>query len=152
MANTKAWTATAVETLRRDYNRMIEEIAEALRPRFERGELHGWRESDNEMEEDESERWDGKGDRAELEHPLFVLEQECRERLCGTAEYSDGDDLSTFLVLALSPSLVECWDDSATPEGNAGEAAAYDVLRIARSRGWYEPTKDETPALTGRAA
>jgi hypothetical protein len=65
------------------------------------------------------------------------------------------DDFEQLHLLALcSPSTKRISDAGQTLFGRAAEAVGWDVLRIARERGWYRPARGECPSARqlGRAA
>ncbi len=111
-----------------EYRRMIEKVAEHLRPRFESGELHGFRDEDEGAETTSIDK----------------IEQVCR-RLFPNLE-------SAHLALACSPSrdLGDYGDVTVGREEqalwHATWAAGLDVVRLARERDWYRPTEDEIPS------
>lgn len=118
-----------VDALRAAYQAEIERFAEQLRPRFEAGELHWIRDS------------------AESEAAMYRLVELVREHF-GLAESEDhsGDTPRAHLVLALS-AWAEETDEGGWwhPASHAAEAAAWDVLTVARRRGWYVVPPDESP-------
>lgn len=120
------------EAARIEYQRQIEVLALELRPKFESGELRGYVDEDSE---------DG---RHGASSPRFKLERMALRRLVKT-------DASAYAILAVSPSepMVDGGTTLADIRGAAGEAAALDLLRLARSRGWSKPANGETP--TNRA-
>ena len=129
-----------LERLRQDYARRVEALAERLRPRFESGELHGFREYDGDrMDRAWCERR-GEPFDPEYRPPAWRIEEEVRA--------ADVVDFPTaYLVLACSPSeeLMDGGTALSDVEGVASMAMAYDVIRVARRRGWYAPTPDEEP-------
>jgi hypothetical protein len=58
-------------------------------------------------------------------------------------ETFDGDAARAYLVLAASPHAEATRNTQLHPGHHAQEAAAWDVIAIARARGWYTPTEDE---------
>lgn len=114
----------ALEQLRAEYQARIVALAEELEPRFRSGELRGYR--------------DGDGNRFRSP-PLHQLEDELRRRLARTFA-------EAHLVLLCSPSTLATFDHgSEDPRYDAGDAAAWDVLRVALARGWYRPEMEEIP-------
>jgi hypothetical protein len=132
----------ALERLRAVYLCEVEEMAEKLRPCFEAGELRAPVDADLERG-DQAPGWQSPTDR---------LEAICAERLglqvtkTKTDQWMilDADSAVAHAVLMASP--------TADALGDAGwshvafwaqSAAAWDVLRIARSRGWSVPLPGE---------
>jgi hypothetical protein len=131
--------AVALEALRVDYLGKVRALAEELRPRFESGELRGFRSGDGEGGSDE---------------PFERLDEICRERFgLATTEtepgdglsYITGDDVAAYTILAVSPMAREITDTDADHACYvAATAVASDVLAVARDRRWYRPTPDES--------
>jgi hypothetical protein len=122
------------------YRRMIERLAEHLRPRFEAGELRGNRSAD--YEDDDAPAWTGfystpMGRIEQAVNEWFQLEVKCE------AGQWTGNDAKAHLILALSPYATEVDDGAYHPGQTAQEAAGGDVLDVARARGMYVPTADE---------
>lgn len=121
-----------VEQVRRNWYRpKIERLAEELKAQFVSGELHGYNDTDSQRDEDD---------------PTFKasshrLENELAEEL-GCGEARDG-----YLILACSQSEPLVYGGSVIddPARGAAEAMVYDVIRIARQRGWYTVTPGEAP-------
>lgn len=102
----------------------LERFAETLRPRFESGELHGCTDDDI-----------NAGAR---------LEALCMEHF-GLRVV---DPATADMILAVSPSAGQASDPNQEVSSfNASYACAWDVLAVARARGWYTPAADEEPAL-----
>lgn len=153
------WNETkmaAAASLRAAYLAEVERFAETLRPRFEAGELRGFRSGDGEMEFEHS--------------PRNMLERLCAAHFgMETTEHPgkrpgwtsiDGDDQGAYLILAVS-AFASAVEEAAQgtfydhPAHHAVEAISWDVLAVATSRGWYQMTEDEEPsaeALAGRVA
>ena len=125
--------ASALEALRADYLHRMEALAEKLRPRFESGELHG-------LNSEDARRCDTVlGGSDENRPAVDLLERECRRALVRTSAQA-------YLVLACSPSTAATFDVGCHhPVYHAMSAAAWDVIRVARTRGFYRPEEDETP-------
>jgi len=113
------------------YLARVELLAERLRRRIERGELRGHR----------AEDFHGLGltaSRGRLAPPQFRLEAACRRSICPSFA-------EAHLVLAVSQ-FAPYLDSALMLEDArraAAECAAFDVLRIARERGWYVPARGE---------
>jgi len=57
---------------------------------------------------------------------------------------TDGDDATAHMILAVSPSADDTWSaDWTSPCYWAVEAVLWDVIFLARERGWYTPPPDE---------
>ncbi len=121
--------AMALETLRSAWRQEIERFAEELEPRFRLGEFHGLR--DPEVD-----------DACEGTAPFNELERLCEARFApeGRTTWADA-----MLGAIASPSGEATADDWADDRFWLRTAAAYDVVRIARARGWFTPTPDEEP-------
>ncbi len=121
-----AFSGTVPPLLRRMYEGDVARLAHELRGGFVSGKFRGWREKDGKTP------W--------LVSPLSRLEREIGRRYIGTS-------LGTaYLILAISPSEPESWDEGTTdPRYHAAEAMAYDVLRYARAAGWVKG-RDAEPA------
>jgi hypothetical protein len=124
--------------IRAAYLAEIERLAEKLRPRFEAGELHAI--TDDELEDDngrKSAHW--KVERACCVHfGLGVKETE----EAGFARLR-GDSIAGLLVLAGSPSAALTQDGWNHVNYWARTAAAWDVILLARARGWCRPLAGE---------
>ena len=125
----------AIASLRSAYLAEIERLACDLRPYFVAGRLRGLAEGD----EDSSLS------------PMFVLVR------IVSARFRLGEEDATpraCAILACSPSTDATADDGATTEQWAADAAAWDVIRLARRGGWYVADADEepTPESLGEAA
>jgi hypothetical protein len=97
----------------------LEQLAETLRPEFEAGRLYTWR---------------GSEDDTPAAYEL--------ERLCAAHFGFEGDEARAHLILAASPHAAAT-GEWMRPCNHAKEAVAWDVIEIARERGWYTPPKDE---------
>lgn len=109
----------------------LERFAETLRPRFEAGELYGYR--------------DDEAGREQLDGAI--------EAHFGL-EVPDGDEATAHLILAVSPSASdeELADNIQSSDWShvacaAREAVLCDVLGVARARGWYTADAGEAPAF-----
>jgi len=122
--------------LRAAYLAEVGRFAETLRPRFESGELHSYRENDDMAESRAGQRYESP-DReiGELFGNYF-----------GIGVYgAEGDSEIARVILALSPHADASGVGSdVDPRDHAREAAAWDVIVHARHAGWYEPTEDES--------
>ncbi len=137
-----------LDALRRAYFAELEAFATPLRPAFEAGEL---RASSSPTDDRIPAHEAPQGKLEALAAARFGLE---------TTEWTDeggngwenGDDATAHAILAVSPHG-ESLDTSgdAHPALYAQEAVAWDVIALARSRGWYVPDRDEAedPALVG---
>jgi hypothetical protein len=146
-----AWRSSfdaLVERFRPLYLAEVVRCAETLRPRFESGELHGYRPDDD-------------GDvSSESLAPMDRLEDLCAEhfgiRVDEVERVEDGrsylydverDPRTADMILEVSPSAE---GGSVTgqdvPSFNAKYSIAWDVLAVARARGWYRPPHDECPS------
>lgn len=123
--NWKRETAIAVQALRAAYLAEVARFAEELRPRFTSGEVRGFLEEDG----------DSTG-------PADALRYLCGRHFA----MKDMAWEEMHAVLAVSPSAEEVDDAWCEPWHHLREAVAYDVIRIARARGWYAPASDEEPA------
>jgi hypothetical protein len=129
----------AVAMWRPEYLRLVERIAEENKARFVSGELHGFNDADGDAIEDE--RLAGfYGPDHKYNPPGWAFEKELREK------YAQGFP-HAYLILACSPSeeIIDGGCQLADAQSAAGEALFLDVLRIARSRGWYTVTPGEEP-------
>jgi hypothetical protein len=126
----------ASPSLRRAYSAEIVRLGETLRPRFEAGELYGYRGGDDYA--------DGMDAIEEAVRAHFGLMVTTEQRDKGT--WYVGDDYAAHLVLACSPLAdatdAEGWYHAAC---HAAHAATWDLLNVARARSWYTPTPDEEP-------
>jgi hypothetical protein len=148
--DTKAtWRAAQealVERFRPLYLAEVERFAEELRPQFEAGELRGHCAEDLEREDTE------EGFRA----PFWRLEDLCAAHFGIEVDHVDGyrverDPATAALILATSPSAEATYDDGqGLPSSHAKQAISWDVLVIARARGWYTPAEDEEPRVEVR--
>jgi hypothetical protein len=124
------------------YPRAVERIAVALRPRFESGELRGWRDGDGEL-----------GIHVPGEPPSFKIEDECARRWVTTP-------VRAIAVLSISPNAetVTTWEFKGSGGGQplrgaAVETMALDVIAFARAQGWTKRQRGEmTAKLLRRAA
>jgi hypothetical protein len=124
----EGWVSThrsQLPALRTAYAAEVEQLAEDLRPRFEAGELRGFATPD------------GDGD---APSPFFELERIC----CAHFRLTELETAALALLTELTP--------RAEATASAGDleyvswlqcALAWDVIAVARARGWYEPTPDE---------
>lgn len=113
-----AWRAAYLECL--------EELAESMRPGFQAGEYYSFRDRDPEGQrraEDACGRHFGLGTQDEWEEGVGT----------GTAR----------MILVASPHTEATGYGADYPCDHAREAVAWDVIVIARERGWYVPTEDE---------
>jgi hypothetical protein len=122
------WVAyrAQVPALSAAYMLEVEQFAETLRPRFESGELRAFTAADGEL---------GVGS------PHFELEELCRAHF----RASEIDDVAVALMLQLTPraQAMAGWGD--TDRARLESAIAWDVIAVARRRGWYVPSPAEHP-------
>ena len=120
--------------LKLDYLERVRAFAERLRPRFETDELHGWREEDVENTPGD---WSAAAD-AMARTPMGQLESLARSEMVRSR-------VEAYLVLACSPSETTVDLADLPVEFAAVTCVVRDVLCLARSRGWYKPTPNESP-------
>lgn len=135
VAEMKAATDAIVARFRPAYLAEVRRFAEELRPRFESGELYGYRSED----EDGMDR----------------LENLCAERfgvevrqVPDDVRYYVGDEETANMINAVSPSAPH-WEPESEwnhPGYCAKACIAFDVIAVARALGFYEPTPDEGPS------
>lgn len=129
-----AWQAKrreAIEEFRPLYLSEIQRLAEQLRPRFESGELHACTDEDLELPRD-----------SVLPHDR--IEEACAERLGLIVDEDDeGDRAMAEFVLAVSPNAEAMASNWTHPCYWARAAACWDVILVARERGWYTPASNE---------
>lgn len=125
----------ALEVISDEYVDRVERLAEQLRPRFERGELHGFDSTDCELDVAAL-----AGRVADHLPPFFALCDGIQEAM--VRSFADA-----WLILACSPSerLMDGGFLMENATAAAAQCLAYDVLRIARQRGWYVPGPEELP-------
>jgi hypothetical protein len=114
---------------RADYLRELEDLAATLRPHFEAGRLHSWRASQDDCP------------------AVRELERRCGNYF-GLPDDPDSWEAgvgneSAWMILAVSPHAASTGDGGAYAVDHAREAVAWDVVAIARERGWYVPAEDE---------
>lgn len=131
--------AAALRELRAYYRTEVERVATELRPRFESGELRGWR--SNEMDRMDA-RMDALAAGATPDAyvpPLWRVEEEAGQRFVRSSM------ARAYVVLLVSPSEPETFDPSSMdPRYHAGTAMAHDVIRYAREQGWTTMAADES--------
>jgi hypothetical protein len=118
--------ATIVEYLKTWYANELERLGAKMKPLFESGEVHGFR-KDPDLDEDGAT---GKLERACAEH--FNLSEE-----------TPLIDICT--ILAASPSAEPVGCDWTHPCHHAAVAVCWDLIVMARERGWYTPPLGEEP-------
>ena len=130
----KAKLEASLGALRRLYLAEVERFADELRPRFLSGELRGF--------------WTGDGDAAAgwepgRQVPLYRLEHLCARRFGRTGALG---------LLAAACSTRVNWDCADEPRQIGGDAAAQDVLAVARRKGWLArpPGRSRPPSLPRR--
>lgn len=130
-----------VARLRPLYLAEVARFAETLRPDFEAGRLYGYRGGDNGTSIESTPI--GRLEELCAEHFGIQVDDEERD---GNAYQVERDFMTARMILAVSPSADGASDPGAEAESfNAQFAAAWDVLAVARARGWYKPTPDESP-------
>ncbi len=129
-----AWRGR-IAALRTAYAAEVERLAEELRPRFEAGELRAVTGGDLD---------DGEDGRTS---PFWKLGEVCAERFGCTVtraeEEVSGDIEAARLVLLASPRAEALEGNWQHPGYHAKDAAAWDVIAVARARGMYVPGADE---------
>lgn len=134
--------AGSLDALREAYAAELERFATTLRPRFEAGELRAA------ADEDGGCAWyeNPQGKTEALASVHFGLEVETDTGHPSSASVFDGDSAMAYLILAASPHAAsEEGAGSYHPCYTATGAVAWDVIALARARGWYVPTADESP-------
>jgi len=136
----KTWAGSVTAhaaALKAAYLAELERFAETLRPRFESGELRAFR---------------SPGDDYNREKGREDYPQEKLERLLAThfglEETGDkgegGDAAAAYAILAASPRAEVTADEGWNhPIYHAANAVGWDVIALARARGWYTPGRDE---------
>jgi hypothetical protein len=151
-SSTGAASPNAAPAAGDDYPATIGRVAEELRPRFESGELHGFRDNDENLQDTVWCERHGVPHDPDYRDSLWVLEDVLAKKVLGFVpeyygHYEEKPARRAAWVLTHSPSTPCVLDDSGeTLLGMATHAMAYDVLRIARQRGWYVATADECPS------
>jgi hypothetical protein len=141
-APTWASAKSLSEALRAAYLAEVERLAMALRSRFESGELRGFRSGDDDGG-GASPHWEVE----RLAAAWFGLEVARDEDGDSGSVTIDADARAAHLILAASPHAesTDCagggWNHVCY---HAHSAAAWDVIALARERGWYVPTADES--------
>jgi hypothetical protein len=114
------------------YLEVLEDLAQALKPRFEAGELYAFRDPD-------SKPSDYSG--------LKRVEDACSKHFgLGSFEsgWDDDNNGTARMILAVSPHTEVTGEGGEVhPCDHAREAVAWDLIALARERGWYTPTADE---------
>jgi hypothetical protein len=117
-----AWRAAYLEVL--------EQLAETLRAGFEAGEFYAFRDAP------------GRGD----DRGRWRVEDAC-SRYFGLGTNGDWEAAAAGtarMLLVASPRADVTGDGGDVhPCDHAGEAVAWDLIALARERGWYTPTADE---------
>lgn len=128
------------EQARAAYVAEVEMLAERLRPRFESGELRGMRDED--LEDDHgalSPMWEVGQEAGEY----FRLVKRGPPGSIRGGEFYEGAEQAAHLVLLASPSTPYVDNQGLYVAYEAQEAAMWDVILIARERGWYTPGPTE---------
>ena len=145
LATISTWpnAASTLAFHRAEYLAEVERFALALRPRFAAGELRAFASGDDER---------FPGDRWLREHPMHVLEGLCGEHFgCRATRvafaYYTGPVGPSLMLLAVSPHGEATEGDWCHVSQWAQEAAAWDVLTVARKRGFYTmaPGEERVP-------
>ncbi len=136
VAEMKVQTDAVLARFRPAYFAEVQRFAEELKPQFAAGKLYDYRGDDG----------------GDDHHGRHRLEAICAERFgvevhrTTDAPYYEGDEVTAEMICAISPAH-ERWDpeeDWNHPGYCARACIADDVLAIARERGWYVPTEDES--------
>lgn len=130
----KAGMLALADQLRVVYLEEIEAFAETLRSRFEAGELFGFRDGP-------CDEWNTEG---EERIEAAVTAHFGLEVTVDGEGYHVGDETMAHVIIAASPSAHEIGDGWTHPNYHARDAALWDVLRVARGRGWYTPAANES--------
>lgn len=125
--------AAQVEAIRAAYLQELERFAATLRPRFESGELRGFRNGAGPHDD---------GDMDLKRAPVDVLTDLCAAHFGLDLEADEQGYSNAYLIRLVSPNEYDTEDDQPIC-GQAAIAVTYDVLSIARERRWYTPTPDE---------
>ena len=128
------------DVLRDAYRAALERFAATLRPAFEAGELRGYRDGDDE-DGRRSPFW--TVERLAAAH--FGIELVCTPDPAGECELLSGDEPTAHLILAVSPHAASTGEAAVHVCAHAMEAVAWDVVSLARERGWYVPEAGEYP-------
>lgn len=126
-----------LEAWRALYRVELETLAEQLRPRFEAGQLRAFRDEDERVSWDEAPH----GQLEDLAAEYFGLGVKTRDD--GLSVWKDENPVVAHMILAVSPHAA-CTGGGAEPPAHAAEAAAWDLIAIARARRWYVPTEEES--------
>lgn len=138
-AGTWSEVTRLADGLRGAYLVELERFGEQLRPRFEAGELRAM------VGADEAVPWaeapHGKVEAAVRAHFGLMV---TKEDLEDGSTRRHGNTIAAALVLTASPHA-EATDGDGFYHlaDHATEAAAWDVIALARERGWYTPTEEE---------
>lgn len=138
------WTKakeTAIQVLRAAYLARVEQFAESARSRFEAGTLYSYRDRDfRRADDDRRSRALTPLERHTEYHPVVAFQEAIRR------DFLRENFDEAVAVMFCSPSAEHVPGDAGDPvQSLAEDAILWDVLRIARSRGWYTATNDESP-------
>jgi hypothetical protein len=112
------------------YLEELEQLADAMRPGFQAGEFYSFR---GDGDEGGGQR---RTENACARHfGLGVTPDEWEEGGVGSG--------TARMILAVSPHADVTGEGSLYPCDHARESVAWDVIAVARERGWYTPTHDE---------
>ena len=128
------------DVLRDAYRAALERFAATLRPRFESGELRGYRDGDDE-DGRRSPFWTVEA----LAAAHFGVELTCTPDPAGDCELLSGDEPAAHLILAVSPHAASTGEGAVHVCAHAMQAVAWDVVSYAREQGWYVPDQGEYP-------
>src|SRR5512133_60901 len=128
------------DVLRDAYRAALERFASTLRPAFESGELRGYRDGDDENG-GRSPFWTVEA----LAATHFGVELTCTPDPSGECELLSGDEATAHLILAVSPHAASTGEGAVHVCAHAMQAVAWDVVSLARERGWYVPEGGEYP-------
>ncbi|ACL65467.1 hypothetical protein A2cp1_2127 [Anaeromyxobacter dehalogenans 2CP-1] len=123
--------------LRDRYARWVEALAERVyQDRFRSGELHGFDEAYSALRDEANARMDWEY-RVPIER---VIDEIAAEHIATAAD--------AHLIIACSPSANLLAEDGTygSASFDAGQCVAFDLIRIARSRGWYRARPGEEPS------
>lgn len=123
------------------YFQELEQFAETLKPGFAAGEFYSFR--DDSIPGVSFGGGDGQYalEEACVRHFGLRVEETIHED--GDASY-EGDSGTAHAILSASPHADSTGEGAVHPCDHAKEAVAWDVIAIARERGWYTPTPDES--------
>lgn len=137
------------------YMAEIERLAEANRARFKAGELRAERDGDFEglksgngiaTPEEMDNMPMGRCEGIVAAHFGLGVDRGVTEYGGRPLQTFDGDESAAYMVLACSPHAADTDDNWNHPCFHARNAAAWDLITVARARGMYAPAADELEA------